>query len=330
MGQLAWRPPDPADDEAWLALLAALAEAEGPAGERWDVAALAEERASTGARAHLARFGWAGADLVAFAWPRVLPPEAGGPARLSAWGGVHPAHRGRGVGGEVLAHLVRAARVEARVLGAAVVAELEVPDGDLALRALARQAGWARVARTLELVRPVRSADGAGAPPPPAGVRVRGWRPDDDEPARLLHGRAFAGGPEGGPDGGPLAPERWRAWCTGHDAVRPDLAVVAEDGTGALVGLALVAAYPADWVDRPPEAWLQTLAVDPAWWRRGVGAALVGAVLAGVAAASGPALAATALGVDAANPTGAVGLYERAGFVVRRGTTRYEREVGPG
>ncbi|MEO8510990.1 MAG: GNAT family N-acetyltransferase, partial [Chloroflexota bacterium] len=58
--------------------------------------------------------------------------------------------------------------------------------------------------------------------------------------------------------------------------------------------------------------WLDSVFVRRPWRRRGLGAALVARSL-DVLRERG--LTSAILGVDAENPTGALGLYERAGFV---------------
>ncbi len=70
--------------------------------------------------------------------------------------------------------------------------------------------------------------------------------------------------------------------------------------------------------------WLERISVRRPWRRRGLGRALTAAALRKVRDAG---MDEAMLGVDAQNPTGALGLYERLGFTVFRRSTAYGRPL---
>ncbi len=70
--------------------------------------------------------------------------------------------------------------------------------------------------------------------------------------------------------------------------------------------------------------WLEQVSVRRPWRRRGVARALVAASLRAFADRG---LTSAALGVDADNPTGAVGLYEGLGFRVHKPATSYRKAM---
>jgi mycothiol synthase len=70
--------------------------------------------------------------------------------------------------------------------------------------------------------------------------------------------------------------------------------------------------------------WLDSVFVRRAWRRRGLGAALVARALVRLREA---AMDAAMLGVDSDNPSGALALYERAGFEVHRRSAAYRKPM---
>ena len=70
--------------------------------------------------------------------------------------------------------------------------------------------------------------------------------------------------------------------------------------------------------------WLEHISVRRPWRGRGLGRALTAEGLRRLRAAG---MTEAMLGVDAENPTGALGLYERLGFEVHQRTTAYRLEL---
>jgi mycothiol synthase len=310
VAELSWRPPTRADDEAWLDLLAAM-EAVDQRGESYALDDLADEWASVWSHpATDAIFVWDGSVLVAFAW---LKTQLGQRAqhRMAVWGGVRPSHRGRGIGRAVLHWQLRRAGDAAADLGGGLPTALrvDVADGQTDHLHLCQRAGFVVERRFLEIARPV------GGPLPPAaapdGIGLEPWTEALDESTRLAHVEAFADHW----DAEPRSTEEWRQWYTGHRQFRPDTSFVAVDvSTGEVAAFALCAAYPADWALGPREVWVSSVGTRPSWRGRGVGRAVLTRALHALEAAD-DAVERAILGVDADNPTGALGLYRSLGFV---------------
>lgn len=317
MAELSWRPPARDHDPAWLDLLLAI-EAVDRRGEVLTLDDLADERASIWSHpATDAVFGWDGEQLVAFSW---IKTEVGTVSqhRLSCWGGVAPSHRGRGIGRALLDRQLARCREIAVGLDPALPAtvRLEASADQHDLLALAGRADFVAERHFLEVARP------AALPLVPVPLAeelgLQRWSDEVDEPTRLAHVEAFADhwGTE------PTTTEEWRQWYTGHRGFRPDLSHVAvERSSGTVAGFVLVAAYPNDWDTGPREAWIQSLGTRRAWRSRGVARALLTAALQDVAE-GGDGFERAILGVDAENPTGALGLYRSLGFDDVRVTVR--------
>ena len=148
---------------------------------------------------------------------------------------------------------------------------------------------WASLERTLP------------EPEWPDGVTVRTFRPDDAHAVKALLDQAYSWDDSDAP----RAHDEWLHWMTAHDEFDPELWLLAErDGT--LVGCAL------HWLPVDGRGWLKDLAVTEAERGQGLGAALV---YAGFHASAERGARVVGLKVASRNPTGALALYERAGFV---------------
>jgi GNAT superfamily N-acetyltransferase len=256
-----------------------------------------------------ARFGWDGDRLVAFAWLKAMPGQRAH-HRVACWGGVHPSHRRLGIGTDLLAWTLRQATEISRRLDDALPTSLQIDAADHQhdLRTIASRAGFEPVRRFLEVARPV--AVPAPELPAPAGLHLVPWSSEHDEAARLAHVEAFADhwGSE------PRTRDEWTQWYTGHRSFRTDLSVLALDpASGEVASLVLCAAYPQDWGPVPVEIWINTVGTRRAWRGKGVARWLLADVLRRVAA-SDDGFERAILGVDEANPTGALRLYRDLGF----------------
>jgi ribosomal protein S18 acetylase RimI-like enzyme len=198
---------------------------------------------------------------------------------------------------------------------------LDAGDHQADLLALAGRVGFEPVRRFLELGRP---AEAPLAPvEPPAGLVLEPWTEERDEATRLAHVESFADhwGSE------PRSRDEWRQWYTGHRGFRPDLSLVAVDeASGEVVCFVLCAAYPQDWATLPREAWINSVGTRRAWRGKGVARWLLTESLDRVAA-SDTGFARAMLGVDADNPTGALGLYRSLDFGQVRATTTLGRPL---
>ena len=185
-----------------------------------------------------------------------------------------------------------------------------VPDPDSARNAVMAARGWLPARRFWRM-----RVEHEGPPPRPAwpaGVVVRDYRrPDDDVAVHRLVTTAFA--EIGGQHDRTL--EAWRGFLVASERFDPQLYLVAEVD-GRVVGAALSQDTAGEY------GFVRQLAVDPAHRGRGLALALLHECFARHVARGLPA---TALGVDAGNPTGALALYEKAGMRVHEQFTRWDR-----
>jgi mycothiol synthase len=233
--------------------------------------------------------------------------------RLHFSGVVDPAWRGRGVGRELLAWGEATARERAAWrradLGRDVPAALQVWVAD-DREDLARlcAAGGLSVRRCFSTMRLDLRPGVPDAPEPPAGYRLARVDEHGTEGLREAHNEVFADhwGSQ------PLTPADWSLLVVDNPTFRPAWSYLVLHGE-EIAGYAAVHAHEDDWPALGfGEAHLDTLGVR----RTHRGHRLAGVLLAAVARrAAEVGLAAVALDVDTENPSGALGLYERAGYV---------------
>jgi mycothiol synthase len=106
---------------------------------------------------------------------------------------------------------------------------------------------------------------------------------------------------------------------------RPDLDLVLTDPDGALIGIALGQIEQLE--SGTQEAWVRSLALRAEWRGKGLGRAMLAEIMRALAAAGHPVIWLT---VDSENESGAIGLYERAGFAPEYQMVVYVRLVDPG
>jgi len=235
------------------------------------------------------------------------------------WGKVAPAMRRRGIGRWLLDWSLRRAAERAGI---------EDPDGDVAIladadepdigaRTLYERAGFAPV-RQFFLMRHT-DLDHVPAVPMPDGLEIRPVQPEQHRAIFGAENEAFR--------------DHWGHHEMGEEAFRQTFAqdetntalwVVAWDGDQ-------VAGVVETWI-WPDEnrrlgvrrGWLERISVRRAWRRRGLGRALTADAMLKLRAVG---MQEAMLGVDAANPNGALGLYEGLGFVVARRSSAYRRPL---
>jgi mycothiol synthase len=158
--------------------------------------------------------------------------------------------------------------------------------------------------------------------PLPDGLEWRNYSPEIDERLRLAHNEAFLDHWSHEP----VSENDWQQFVVQRASFRADLTWVVMDGDE-------VAAFSLNRHD-PEEAeregyragWIGSLGTRRPWRKRGLGSALLVKSMRSFKEAG---LDSAVLGVDAQNPTGALGLYERLGFVVIKRTIVYEKQAGP-
>jgi ribosomal protein S18 acetylase RimI-like enzyme len=266
---------------------------------------------------------WAGIDLEHDAWLVDLDGRLAGVmhlyerrgGRFLVDGYVHPARRGRGVGSALLDLAERRARERLPEVpdGRRAVLSTSYVVGDAAAPLLLAARGFARARSGFRMVADLTAV--ALEPAWPRGVTLVAFDPD-------LHGRplhtavetAFAD--EWGFERRPY--DAWAEKAFGAAGFDPSLVTVAWAGD-AVAGFCI--AYPkrmGDW------GWIWLLGVLPPWRRQGLGLALLRESFRRISATGETVVA---LGVDAANPTGATRLYERAGMHALWQADTWEKEL---
>jgi mycothiol synthase len=310
---------DKAETQAWVDLLTAREKVE-QAGENYEAEDLLEELEDPGLDLELDTIGlWA--DGVMVGYGKVQAPDSVVDVhRIRSEGTVHPEWRGRGLGAALLDWIGRrAAELHAeRHPGTA---------GEINTNALAANTGAAELftGRGFEACRYFfhmhRPFDTAiPAVEVPAGLRMIAYDPAYDEALRLTHNEVFLD--HWGST--PHEPDSWKTWFTGSRAFRPNLSFLILDGE-EIVSYSL--GY--EWVADTVVSGIRDVYLGQVGTRRTHrGRGLAGVTLAKVmaeAAANG--FERASLGVDAENPTGALGLYESLGFATSIKVVSYRRPL---
>jgi mycothiol synthase len=201
---------------------------------------------------------------------------------------------------------------EAKKPGAKLMAFLT--EEDTTLRSLYEERGY-RIARHSFRME-ADLADLPSEPAPPAGVGIRTMREGEESRVYEAHQETFEDTWMHTRD----AYEDWEHWFVKDPSFDPSLWFVAE-ADGELAGVAICRRRES----RPGVGWVRVLGVRRPYRRRGIGEALLRRAFAEFARRG---FERVGLGVDAASPTGAVSLYERAGMHVATTNLQYEKVQG--
>ncbi|MEU7820384.1 GNAT family N-acetyltransferase [Catellatospora sp. NPDC049133] len=312
-------------DAAACAEVIAEAELVDRTGEHYDADDVAEQLADPDLDLASATVGvWEGDRLAAYG---VLASNGSVPVHRFIFGGyVRPAYRRQGLGGRLVDWAIEAAPAIAGHPAPPLELHAEVSDANEGKQALFARAGFAPQRWFFAMRRPLTGDLPEVAVP--AGYRVERFDLErHDEAARLVRNAAFVdhwGFSE-------KAPDMWKQWYTGTRAFRPGLSFVAtvehppagEGDTPAAI--LLTHYYEADTqATGRAEAWISVLGTRREHRRRGVAGALLASALR---QAQLDGFAQAGLGVDAAGPTGALGLYRSAGFAVEHRDARYVKTL---
>ncbi|GGQ24783.1 GNAT family N-acetyltransferase [Streptosporangium pseudovulgare] len=313
---LQWRPLTKDDVERWATLLAEVEKADR-IGENYGAEDLTDDLDNPLldlAEGTLA--AWDGDRMVAFGLTAC--GSAADPAhRMHLWAAVHPEYRRRGLGRHVLDWAVRNTPVlhERRHPGRPLELHTGVFDGNEGATALMRTAGMAPSRWFFTMGRDLGTEIRPAALP--AGLRIVPYRADLADAARGVRNAAFTDHWGSVPH----TPESWERTIVGVHAFRPEDSYLVQDESGRGVAVLITHYYEADTqATGIREAWIQIIGTVREWRGKGVAGALLAHAL-GEFRARGYRRA--ALGVDADNPTGALGVYSRAGFEVENRTTTY-------
>jgi len=191
------------------------------------------------------------------------------------------------------------------------------PDTRVGARALMAREGYTPARFFFDMVRP--TLDEIEEPPLPEGIELRPVREDQlrqlweaDVEAFLDHWGGFD-----------ASDERYAIW-KGDPKFDPSLFVVAWDGDEIAGGIVNEINEVENATFKRQRGWLASVFVRRQWRRRGLGRALVAKSLI-VFRERG--MTSAGLGVDADNPTGALGLYEAAGFEVDFRSTAFRKPM---
>lgn len=291
----------------WHVLTNVLAEADRTE-EFYELEDLAEELGAHGFEP--ARDSWAvweGADLVGYG-QLLMRLDNDDHALAYLGGGIHPDHRGRGLGRELMD------RMEARAVEAADERHPGAPQHwrasglleGASVRPLLEHRGYSlvRYFNEMRLESPVEPLE---APSVDAVLVSPG--PEHAEAVRVAHNLAFRdhwGSTQ-------ATPETWEDTWTAR-ANRMELSTLALAADGAVLAYVLVE----EWV--PGEAYISRVGTVPSARGRG----LAQACLLRTVALAGQ-MERLALDVDSASLTGATRLYERVGFRLNKVTASYQR-----
>ena len=260
-------------------------------------------------------------EVVAYAWVHGSA-EVFDLDRLDADGAVVPAVRGRGLGRRLLEWAgERAAELHReRHPGVPGVVCVDVHENNPTKRALVRAAGYEATRWEYRMTRDLAGPP-PDVPPTPPGLTLTPYTAERDEDVRQAYREAFAD------HWGSTPPDeqRWSRWYTGVQTFRPDVSWLVLGGE-EVAGFLLTYFWEADAAATGVrEAYVGQLGVRPGWRRRGLGSLLLAAALRSYRSAG---YERSALVVDTGNATGALRLYERAGYAVKDSSVTWTKPLG--
>jgi mycothiol synthase len=261
--------------------------------------------------------------LVGYAWVDwVDTNDAVREFRLGGY--VHPDWQGRGIGRRLLAWQEDRSRAHP----AASASTLPLVFGSWSTDANARKvrllthAGFESVRFFFDMRRP--TLDEIQVPPMPDGLEIRPIGGDRVSQKRMWDADVEAFADHWG--GFDTSDAAFEAWLT-RPYRDPDLWVVAWEGD-EIAGAVVNTIYSDDnQAFARRRGWLDSVFVRRRWRRRGLGAATVARALVRLKEAG---MSEAMLGVDSDNPSGALALYERAGFEVHRRSAAYRKPMDLG
>lgn len=241
------------------------------------------------------------------------PPDAGHHV-AHGFGAVDPKHRGQGIGRRLLSWQVDRIGAHRVAAGTSEPWELHVSSADnneSAGRLFARF-GFSPVRYWYDMERSV--ADPVPAAPIADELRIVRYEPRYEDSLYVAHMEAFSD--HWGFHSRPQS--EWRQRLSSV-SFRPQQTFLAVTDADEVAGYLLSSGY-----EDPTRMTMATIGTRRAHRRKGVASSLIAAALAGYRAAG---VRTANLGVDSANPTGALRVYERMGFRPVLSATTFSREI---
>jgi mycothiol synthase len=307
------------DDIPALARLLAAAEEVDRTGEHYSEADLAEEFANPDIDLGKDIVGaFDGQELVGYfsVYPRA---QDGTHQKVHLEGSVRPDRRGEGIGTRLVqAMLTRADQVHAErhpELPAKLM--LTALSGNASQESLLADFGF--VAERWNFLMRARLDQVVSPVPAPQGLEVRRYDTSYAAAMHAAHNDAFLDHP----NFTPWTDAMWKQWVTGSRNFRPELSfvVVEHDDPQRVVAYLQTNEYDAHLAATGKrEAYVAKVGTLREFRRRGLAGMLLGHALAAYGDAG---FDEASLDVDSENPTGALGLYRRAGFEVESRWTNY-------
>ncbi|GAB3730149.1 GNAT family N-acetyltransferase [Amycolatopsis oliviviridis] len=319
MHDLTWRPLAREDAQASADLLNAMETVDG-IGENYTAEDTLQELIDPYAdleRASLAAFD---GDVMAGYMKIRFKPSAEEIHRVFLDGGVHPGYRRRGIGGALVDAGVAAAKVvhASHHPDSKLVVDVNRPERIAGLAELVRSRGFTPVRYFQRMEHSLGALDG---PAIPDGFVVEPWSERNDEDFRTVRNEAYR-------DywgAAPMPADLWRNKIT-NQTFRPDISfLLREEATGAAVGMLVTLWWEADTeATGVRDAHFMVIGTLREYRRRGVAGALMGHALR---AAVDRGYDRASLNVDSADPAGAFGVFEKAGFAPKMRFVRWALEA---
>ncbi|GAA1978975.1 GNAT family N-acetyltransferase [Catenulispora subtropica] len=315
---LTWRPLTVEDAQAAADLLNAM-EAVDRIGQLYTAQDTLQELIDPYLDLERATLGAFDGDVMAGYMKVSYKPATDDVHRVLVNGGVHPDHRRRGIGTELVEAGVAAAKaLHARHSPATrLVIDLYRAEHIAGVAELFRSQGFAPAWYDQQMEHPL--GDAIPETMVPDGLRVEPWTQQNDEEFRMIRNEAFK---DAGLAETPV--DSWKNWMINH-TFQPEVSFLLRDmANGAPAGMLLTKCWEADTaVTGFRDATFFLIGTLRDYRRRGVASALIGHALR---AAANQGYDRAVLRVDSATPSGAFGIYEKAGFVSKSRFVRWALE----